>query len=360
MEASPAPTTERLQRANNLIMEAVNGGAQLIVLPEVFNTGYEYSENNYARAEDIDDRTATWMRATAQKNSVHLAGSFLLRDSDEVFNSLLLFAPDGRYWRYDKNYPWGWERAYFREGRGITIAETAIGKIGLMICWDYAHPKLWKRYAGRVDMMVISSSPPRMGQMEIAFEDGERVRFSEQKMVYNGVDEPFGKDMDAQAAWLRVPVINTTGAGRLSSHVPAARLSMSFGLISRPALWSKVTEAHKAKVEAGYYQQTKIIDAAGHVIAHVETDTDDLTTAEVYLPDETPQPLTDQPNLPYAWLGYFYSDTILPMLTTSHYRKGYRQQFGDEMAPLDRSTRLWRMAVISALFVGFLLGRFFA
>jgi predicted amidohydrolase len=90
------------------------------VLPELFNTGYAYAEENFALAERIDGTTVGWLRETAASLQIHLAGSLMLLDGNEVYNSLLLFAPDGRYWRYDKNYPWGWERGYFRDANRIT------------------------------------------------------------------------------------------------------------------------------------------------------------------------------------------------------------------------------------------------
>ena len=54
MDAVSVPVPKRLGRATDLITEAVNGGAQLVVLPELFNIGYEFHERNYALAEPID------------------------------------------------------------------------------------------------------------------------------------------------------------------------------------------------------------------------------------------------------------------------------------------------------------------
>jgi predicted amidohydrolase len=118
MDANPAPTYDRLQRAQKLITEAARAGAHLVVLPELFNTGYGYRDENYDRAESITGSTANWLRQTAARHQIHLAGSLMLLDGKEIYNALLLFAPDGRMWRYDKNYPWGWERGYFRNAKG--------------------------------------------------------------------------------------------------------------------------------------------------------------------------------------------------------------------------------------------------
>ena len=124
MEVAPAPVPERLPRFGLLVQAAAQPGARLIVLPELFNTGYAYSDANFRLAEPPDGATVAWMRATAARLDVHLAGSLLLRERGEIYNALLLMAPDGRTWRYDKRYPWGWERGYFRPGRGVTVAHS--------------------------------------------------------------------------------------------------------------------------------------------------------------------------------------------------------------------------------------------
>ena len=100
MDITPAPVNERLTRAERLANEAAEAGAQLIAFPEVFNTGYVYSPENYALAEPLDGPTSTWMRQTAARLNVHLAGTFLLHDQTDIYNALLLVAPDGRFWRY--------------------------------------------------------------------------------------------------------------------------------------------------------------------------------------------------------------------------------------------------------------------
>jgi predicted amidohydrolase len=137
MDVAPAPLKERLARAERLANEAAQAGAKLIAFPEVFNTGYVYSPENYALAEPLDGPTFTWMRQTAARLNVHLAGSILLRDQTDIYNALLLVSPDGRFWRYNKNYPWGWERAYFRDDHQTVVAHTDLGDIGMLICWDW-------------------------------------------------------------------------------------------------------------------------------------------------------------------------------------------------------------------------------
>jgi predicted amidohydrolase len=357
MDAAPALTDERLERADALVAEAASSGAQLVVLPELFNTGYTYSDANYARAETIKGATATWMKRAAAQYKVHIAGTLLLIDGNHVYNSALLVSPKGRVWRYDKNFPWGWERAYYREGRGITIADTDLGRLGMMICWDYAHPELWQRYAGNVDAMVMMSCPPDVTTMSIVLPDGTPLMSANRSQYYSGDDEPFGEDLNQQVGWLGVPLVNSTGAGRLLTHMPSPYLSMLGGLSDRPELLSRLDEAPTLKIDTGYIAQAKVVDADGQVVSRVTAEGDGFVLGQVTLSKNTPQPNTEQPKIPMTSISYLYSDVILPMITTPLYRQGYRQQFGSKFAPFDQGTKLWGLAVLAALGVGYVAGR---
>ena len=90
------------------------------------------------------------MKDQAVRHNIHLVGSLPLLDETDIYNTALLLAPDGRTWRHDKIHLVLWERAYFRAGDQITIADTELGKLGLMICSDTLRPDLWAQYAGNV------------------------------------------------------------------------------------------------------------------------------------------------------------------------------------------------------------------
>jgi predicted amidohydrolase len=356
MDATPAPVPDRLARAGDLVKEAVAAGAQLVVLPEVFNTGYAYSDTNYALAETINGETVTWMKAQAAQQGIHLAGSLLLLDEDNVYNSMLLVAPDGRRWRYDKHFPWAWERAYFREGRTITVADTDLGRFGMLICWDYAHPELWARYAGKVDAMLIASCPPKVTEMDVVFADSTRYNNGEGPDTFTGTDMPFGNDLNQQSTWLRVPVVNTTGSGTFRSKPPMALVSLGGILAGQPALWKQLLHTNQISLECRFYPQTKIVDAQGNLLATITEEGDHCVVAEVELADVPPKPLTSQPKSAYTPYAYLMSDWIAPALMTLLYRRGYRRQFGQQMAPVDYTTRVWSVVAILALIFGGVLG----
>lgn len=317
MDAAPAPTSDRLARAADLV--AASAGADLAVLPECFNTGYAYADSNYAASEPLGGQTVTWMKQQAAQHGIHLAGTLMLRDGGEVYNSALLFAPSGRMWRYDKRYPFNWERAYFRRGNHMTIADTDLGAFGMLICWDSAHANLWTEYAGKVDAVIVPSCPPKINEVELVFPDGARIK--------NWVKSAHFADRDIhdQAAWLNVPVIHSSGGGLFRSPVPAPLISVMGLLLGRPAAWGRLRQAARAQLEAGYGPHTQIIDARGEVVGRVTSAGDGLTLADVALADKRPVPEGQQPAMHTARAAYFLADVFAPTILRFVYRRGLRR-----------------------------------
>jgi predicted amidohydrolase len=328
MDAAPAPTESRLERAEILVAQAAAQGAQIAVLPEVFNTGYEYHPRNYSLAETLDGQTAAWMRESTRRHNLYLAGSLLLRDNTDIYNAMLLVAPNGKLWRYDKSYPWLWERAYFHPRRHpLAPAETDFGKVGLLICWDVAHPSLWAAYAGKVDLMLVSSCPPLAHAAPLCFPDGKKVLPAElgplMKHIYHNGGKVFGEYLRQQTAWLGVPLVHTTGAGQFRSFLPRPRLSLGILLAARPDLWGYVSQAEKVFIESGFFNETFIADASGRVLSRASQDSDNLTVSKLNLPTETPKPRTKQPKIGLSALTY-QADALTNRLLSGydkHHRK---------------------------------------
>ncbi|HRE48149.1 MAG TPA: carbon-nitrogen hydrolase family protein [Aggregatilineales bacterium] len=361
MDATPAPLEARLARAADLVAEAAGAGAQIVALPEFFNTGYLYDDSNYARAERIDGRTATWLRAQAKQHAIHLTGTLLLLDEEDTYNTALLVAPDGRMWRYDKQYPFLWERKYYRENRHITVADTDLGKIGLMICWDAAHPDLWARYAGRVDAMLILSCPPKVSAADLVFPDGSRVNTRDLggiwRLLHTEIEHFPGADMDDHAAWLGVPVIHASAGGQFRSPLPISSVSIAAYLSARPDLWKWLPRAHEVVIEAGFDLQTKVIDHTGNVVARVMANGDGLTYASLPLAESPPEPTEKQPAMRTSPLAYFLSDAWSNLLLVPEYRMGVRRHINRRMAPIDPRTRVWVGAAATLAAMGLLAGR---
>ena len=361
MNAQVAPTPQRLTRAEHLIKQAVDDGAQLVVLPEIFNTGYIYDDSNYTRAEPWNGQTVTWMRETAHQYNIHLAGSLLLLNDEDITNTMLLFAPDGRFWRYDKNYPWGFERAYFREGQGITVADTDLGKLGMLICWDAMHTDLWQRYAGKVSAMVVCSCPPAVHDATVILPDGMALSGEEANAVTrhirNTSTEVFGTLLRQQASHLRIPIVNTTGTGHLSTHVPLAHFSLPMYIANDPDLWKHLLRAPQARLEAGYLNETYVANAYGEILAKVDDEAEGYVIADVEVLDNPPRPQGRQPRYGLSPLTYAL-DNALNILLTPIYRYNLRRIYGRQMAPISERTKMWTRLSGTMMGLTYLWGRF--
>jgi predicted amidohydrolase len=362
LEATPAPTGDRLARAARLARQAAASGAQLVVLPELFNTGYAYVDVNYHRAERLNGPTVGWMRQTAADLGIHLAGSLLLLDEDEVYNAMLLVAPDGRLWRYDKVYPWGWERSYFRNGRDITVADTELGRIGMLVCWDVAHPDLWRRYAGRVDLMLVVSCPPNVGEPSFQAGDGSAVGAEELGPVMRALrpvsQRTFGEVVEEQVAWLGVPAAQTTATGRIKTRLPYARASLLVMAPVAPALLKFLGQANDLQMACDLVAETKILDPRGRVLAKLAgAQGESFAVADVTLADMRPTPRGKQPATRLPMLAYLTSDYLLTWLAIPVYRSGLRRALGGQMAPVDPAARQWLVVAGIVAVVAFLFGR---
>lgn len=325
MDAVPTTLGDRLARASDLIAQAADSGAQFIVLPELFNTGYQYNVQNYTLAEPIDGKTVSWMHERASTHAIHLAGSLMLRENDDIYNTAFTVAPDGRCWRYDKQYPWLWERTYFRDGPIQEIAHTDLGDFGMIICWDAAHPHLWQQYAGKVDAVVMISCPPKMSAPDLIFPDGKRIPQRKLGGIYRLLytDEEYfpGIDMEQQTGWLGVPTVATVGSGRVKLKLSRPYLGMFVFALLRPDLWLRFRQFKAVYLETGFDKQTKVVDQDGHVISRVTAEGDSFTVADITLADSKPIPQQKQPAMRTPRLAYFISDDLSRWLLHGLYRK---------------------------------------
>jgi carbon-nitrogen hydrolase len=333
MDAAPAPLDERLARAENFIAQAAQAGAQLVVLPELFNSGYAYTDENFGLAEPIDGTTSAWIKSIAARFNIHLAGTFMLLEQGEIYNSMLLFSPSGQMWRYDKNYPWAWERGYFRGRRGMTVAQTELGDLGMLICWDIGHVNLWKQYAGKVDMIVIASCPPDGPAASYIFPKEEKLEFTDVN-AFNSMKDVgtqfFGEMVNQQAQWLGVPAVNSGVSGTVQTHIPKAKVLLRTLSFMAPQLGKVVSKAEQMQMSAPMIPSCKVVDANGNVLAkRPPTEGEGFVLAEVTLADSKRVPTQPQPKPPMDWMvaqmAIFNADIVIPAMMRSVYKNGLKQ-----------------------------------
>ncbi len=169
--SSGADGARNVARATELVMEAAERGARLVVLPEVF-AWRGPQDAPEAAGEPIPGPTTAAMADVARAAKVHLCmGSILeaVPGQDRPFNTSCLIGPDGillaKYRKihlFDVDLP---GRVTVREsalrapGAAVVTAPTPLGTLGLSICYDLRFPELYRRlgHAGAEVLLVPSA-----------------------------------------------------------------------------------------------------------------------------------------------------------------------------------------------------------
>lgn len=139
------------KRAETAIEEAAREGAQIVVLPELCNSGYVFADAEEARrlGEPVDGPTVSgWMRL-ARAHELVVVGGICELDADGVLrNSAVLIDAGGLQAVYRKAHLWDREGVVFAAGRDVPpVIDTALGRLGVMVCYDLEFPE-WVRVAG--------------------------------------------------------------------------------------------------------------------------------------------------------------------------------------------------------------------
>ena len=142
---------ENIAKADALVREAAEKGAQIILLPELFERQYFCQERRYEYyefAKEVNENDAVkHFSALAKELSVVSPGSFYEKDVNRLFNTVAVIDADGsNLGIYRKTHipddHYYQEKFYFVPGdTGFQVFDTAYGKIGVGICWDQWFPE---------------------------------------------------------------------------------------------------------------------------------------------------------------------------------------------------------------------------
>ncbi|MFG2332119.1 nitrilase-related carbon-nitrogen hydrolase [Streptomyces sp. NPDC048604] len=135
--------------ADRAIEAAAAAGVKVLVLPELANTGYVFRDAAHAAelAEPADGPTVTaWAEAAARHDMVLVAGFCERDETGTTRNSAVLVDPTGVRAVYRKAHLFGAiEKAAFVPGdERPPVVDTAVGRIGVMVCYDVEFPE-WVR-----------------------------------------------------------------------------------------------------------------------------------------------------------------------------------------------------------------------
>jgi omega-amidase len=152
-----APAANRHRLAEHF--RGLAGHTDLIVLPEMFSTGFSMGAE--ALAESMNGPTVGWMREEAAAMGCVITGSLIVRDQGRYFNRLVWARPDGSLAHYDKRHLFrmAGEHAHYAAGGSRLTVELKGWRICPLVCYDLRFP-VWSRNRGDYDLLLYVANWP--------------------------------------------------------------------------------------------------------------------------------------------------------------------------------------------------------
>ena len=125
-------------------INAIKTPAELVVLPEMFSTGFSMRPEEFA--EKMDGPAVAWMRKIAASKKIILTGSLIIEEQGNFYNRLIWMLPNGDCGHYDKRHRFAFagEDKKYTAGSKRLIASVKGWKINLQVCYDLRFP-VWSR-----------------------------------------------------------------------------------------------------------------------------------------------------------------------------------------------------------------------
>jgi omega-amidase len=146
------------RRQIGAIIDQLVGGTDLIVLPEMFTTGF--SMNALANAEEPGGATEQWMMHVARQRDCAVAGSIAVHADQGVYNRMLFATPTGVQ-HYDKRHLFrmAGEDKRYQAGKQRVIVEWRGWRINLQVCYDLRFP-VFSRNREDYDLLLYVANWP--------------------------------------------------------------------------------------------------------------------------------------------------------------------------------------------------------
>ena len=163
MEPIVGKKSENLNKSIEMIEEAASNGANLIVLPELCNSGYvfETREEAFELSEEIPsgESCKSWSKI-CKKLGVHIVAGINERAGDLLYNSSVVLGPNDYVGTFRKVHLWNEENLFFEPGDlGFPVFKTPIGRISCHICYDSWFPESYRLAALQgADIVCVSTN----------------------------------------------------------------------------------------------------------------------------------------------------------------------------------------------------------
>lgn len=188
---NPAANKEKLEKQIN----ELEGDTDLIVLPEMFTTGFSMNAENLA--EPHKGPSFKWMQKIASENDAAVTGSIITSENGKYYNRLYFVFPDGSSEKYDKRHTFtlAKEHETYDSGTERLIVNYKDWKICPLVCYDLRFP-VWSRNTEDYDVLIYVANWP--AARVLAWDTLLRARAIENMSYCIGLNRVGrdGKDLD--------------------------------------------------------------------------------------------------------------------------------------------------------------------
>ena len=146
-------------------INALQKDTHLIILPEMFSTGF--SMNAAKLAQSMDGSAALWLKEKSRQKQLDIVGSVIINAGGNFYNRLLWAKPDGRLLTYDKRHLFrmlGEEKVYSAGSKTINVGLNG-WKISPFICYDLRFPAWTRNLSNRFDLAIFIANWPEKRSM---------------------------------------------------------------------------------------------------------------------------------------------------------------------------------------------------
>jgi predicted amidohydrolase len=153
---NPTENINTLTQKINTISESVD----LVVLPEMFTSGFTMNPKNVAQT--MDGEALTWLKQTAQQKNCAITGSLVIEENNHFFNRLVFVFPNGEVQHYDKKHLFtlAGEDKVYTPGTQKLIVDYNGFKICPLICYDLRFP-VFARNVEDYDLLIYVANWPK-------------------------------------------------------------------------------------------------------------------------------------------------------------------------------------------------------
>ncbi len=169
LEAIAGDIEKNIEKVQTILDKSGCSSADLIVLPELWTTGWDCEEFNKVSEELYSSKTYNFIKEIAVKYRSNIIGgtSILRKEGEKDRNTCIIMDRSGNLIAsYDKYHLFSHrgqsEGTYLEEGNTALLVNTDIGKIGISICYDIRFPEMFRLYAfNNADLIVNMAAWPK-------------------------------------------------------------------------------------------------------------------------------------------------------------------------------------------------------